>query len=337
MHKKWQGALLACVAAAWVGGCGGGKAHKPELVVEEDVSAVIELPDGSRCTEPPGLSALLASPGGQVAQSRLAAEAGTDAKPAEATEQKPEAKVEETAPVEPEVKAEDASPRDEGEVAAASAAEAASSRSDEEAAAGDIVIGTARVKPDGDAEEATPRNEEEAAAPSAAEEKARNAEAKPEGATAPAAQAEPGHLEIEAAYFQLCRAYKSNAVDKAEFERQRANYLELRQGLLQRGIRGWLDREGGIREAGKLCMVVHANETPTARSFTRWVPPETSVDDCAVFAAKAGAGEILLGCTEGQWQNRWAKRAVAVGPTGTRNRGLVVSDTPSAPDPNCGW
>lgn len=335
MHKKWQGALLACVAAAWVGGCGGGTAHKPELVVEEDVSAVIELPDGSRCTEPPGLSDLLASPGGQLAQSRLVAEAGTDGKPVEATEKKPEAKVEETAPVKPETKAEEAPPRNEREAAVASAAEAASPPS-EEAADGNIVIGTAGVKPDGDADEATPRNEEKAAAASAAE-KAANAEPKPAGATAPAAQAEPGHLEIEAAYFQLCRAYKSNAVNKAEFERQRANYLEMRQGLLQRGIRDWLQREGGIREAGKLCMVVHATETSTARSFTRRVPPETSVDDCAVFAAKAGAGEILLGCTEGQWQNRWAKRAVAVGPIGTRNRGLVVRDTPSAPDPNCGW
>jgi len=232
MHKGLQGVLLAGLAAGMLAGCGGSKPQKPEPVIEEDVSAVIQLPDGSTCTEPPGLAALLESPGGQLARRLLSTEG----------------KVEDELAKEKEVKI--------------------------------------------------------------------------------------GHAEVGAAWFDLCRAYVREGLQKPEFERQRGNYVGVRQMLLAQGIRDWVNRKDGIKEAGKLCMVVHGTETADARNFTRWVPPETTVNDCAVFSARAGGTEILLGCTEGQWKNHWARRTVPATAGGTRNRGQVVRDTPSAPDPN---
>jgi hypothetical protein len=67
------------------------------------------------------------------------------------------------------------------------------------------------------------------------------------------------------------------------------------------------------------------------------VPETTTVDDCAVLAQRSGGTEVLLGCTEGNWANHWAKKTVATGALGRKNRSLVVRDTPAAPDPNCGW
>jgi hypothetical protein len=234
MHKRLQGLLLAGVAAGLVAGCGGNQAAKPGPVIEKDVAAVIKLPDGSTCTEPPGLAALLEAPGGQLAR-KLMAEEG-----------------------------------------------------------------------------------------------------KLEDAFAKEKDAKIGNDEIEAAWFDVCRAYRNDEIKKAELERQRNNYLTLRQVQLTQGVKAWAARKDGIKEAGKLCMVVYG-ESDSARNSTRWVPPETTVDDCALLATRAGAGEVLLGCTEGQWKNNWAKRTVTAGPLGAKSRGQRVRDTPTAPDPNCGW
>ena len=228
----WAGLVAGIVAG---GGCATPKGDQPGMVVEKDVARVLKLPDGSSCTEPPGLSALLEAPGGQLA-SRLLATGG---------------KVEE--------------------------------------------------------------------------------------ALAKEKDARFSNDELEAAWFNACRAYLNGEMKKDVFEPQRANYLALRQVRLAEGIRDWVNRKEGIREAGKLCMVVFGGEVESARNSTRWVPPETTVDDCALFATRAGGGDVLLGCTEGQWKNHWAKRTVAAGALGTRSRGQLVRDTPAAPEPNCGW
>jgi hypothetical protein len=67
------------------------------------------------------------------------------------------------------------------------------------------------------------------------------------------------------------------------------------------------------------------------------VPGDTTVDDCALMASRAGMSDVLLGCTEGRWVNHWAKRAIAAGPWGTKNRKLKIAGTDYAPDPNCAW
>lgn len=236
MQKRWACVLAAGMAVGMVAGCGGPKAAKPDgPVIEKDVLAVIKLPDGSTCTEPPGLSALLEAPGGQLVSRLMASE--------------------------------------------------------------------------GKVEEALAKEKD----------------------------AKFSNEEIEAVYFDACRTYDNKGMKKPEFDKLRENYLSLRQVQLAQEIKAWAARKDGIKEAGKLCMVVHGTETADARNFTRWVPPETTVNDCAVFSARAGGTEILLGCTEGQWKNHWARRTVPATAGGTRNRGQVVRDTPSAPDPNCGW
>jgi hypothetical protein len=229
----WMGGMAGAMAAL-VGGCAAPKTSQPGVVIEADVARVIKLPDGSTCTEPSNLSALLAAPGGQLARRLM------------------------------------------------------------------------------------------------------TTEEKLEDAIAKEKEGRFSNDEIEAAYFDLCRAYSREEIKKDAFARVRANYLSLRQVQLNQGIRDWTSRKDGIKEAGKLCMVVFG-DTGNSRNYTRWVPPETTADDCAVFSSRAGGSEVLLGCTEGQWKNRWAKKPVAATATGARSRGLVVRDTPSAPEPNCGW
>ena len=143
--------------------------------------------------------------------------------------------------------------------------------------------------------------------------------------------------EVEAAFFDVCRAYSKGEIKKDVFEKDRLIYLELRQSLLAQGIKAWVDKKDGIKDAGKVCMLVFAADTANSRNTSRWVPESTTVDDCALFAHKAGAGDVLLGCTEGQWKNHWAKKIVGTGPLGAKGRGQMVRDTSAAPEPNCGW
>lgn len=143
--------------------------------------------------------------------------------------------------------------------------------------------------------------------------------------------------EVEAAFFDACRAYSKGEIKKDVYEKDRRIHLELRQSLLAQGIKAWVDKKDGIKDPGKLCMLVFGADTASARNLSRWVPETTTVDDCALLAHNTGGGDVLLGCTEGQWKNHWAKKTVGAGPLGSKSRGQMVRDTAAAPEPNCGW
>jgi hypothetical protein len=160
--------------------------------------------------------------------------------------------------------------------------------------------------------------------------------AAPEEVLKQAQQVKVTDAEVEAAWFDVCRAYFKGELQKPVFDKNRGIYLELRQSLLAQGIKAWVDKKDGIKDPGKLCMVVFDN-LENLKNFVRKVPETTTVDDCALFAIRAQATEVLLGCTEGSWKNHWAKGRIPGGPLGARKRGLEVRDTPLAPDPNCGW
>ena len=143
--------------------------------------------------------------------------------------------------------------------------------------------------------------------------------------------------EAEAVYFDACRAYSNAAIKKEAFDKDRAVYLGLRQQFFAQGVKQWRDKKDGIADPGKLCLVRLPDTDPDHRSFTRVVPADSTVNDCAQLAVTNGSGELLLGCTGGHWQNRWAKRPIAVGPAGAKTRELSVKGTASAPAPDCGW
>jgi len=143
--------------------------------------------------------------------------------------------------------------------------------------------------------------------------------------------------EAEAVYFDACRAYSNAAIGKEAFYRDRTVYLGLRQQFFAQGVKAWRDKKDGIADPGKLCLVRLSDTDPDHRSFTRVVPADSTVNDCAQLAATNGSGEILLGCTRGHWQNIWAKRPIAVGQAGTKSKELTVKGTARAPDPDCGW
>lgn len=143
--------------------------------------------------------------------------------------------------------------------------------------------------------------------------------------------------EIEAVYFDACRAYSKSEIKKDAFERNRTVYLELRQQLLAQRMKKWQEKADGINDAGKLCLVALPDTDPDHRSFTRVMPPDTTVADCAQLAIANGSAEILLGCTKGNWENLWAKNSIAVAHSGARLPELSSSGGGRAPDPNCGW
>ena len=162
-------------------------------------------------------------------------------------------------------------------------------------------------------------------------------DAKPDEAMTQAKEIKYTHEEMEAVYFDACRAYANAEITKAAFDKDRNMYFGLRQQLFAQSVKAWQDKKDGIADSGKLCLVTRPDTDPDNRSFTRVVPEESTVDDCARLAAKSGGGEILLGCTKGHWENSWAKRPIAIGPAGAKTRDLSVRGTPYAPDPDCGW
>ena len=143
--------------------------------------------------------------------------------------------------------------------------------------------------------------------------------------------------EVEAVYFDACRAYSNAEITKAAFEKDRNIYFGMRQQLFAQGVKEWQDKKDGIADSGKLCLVTRPDTDPDNRSFTRVIPVDSTVDDCARLAASSGGSEILLGCTKGHWENVWAKTPIAIGPTGAKTRDLSVRGTTHAPDPDCGW
>lgn len=161
-------------------------------------------------------------------------------------------------------------------------------------------------------------------------------EAAPDEVLKQAKEVKVADAEVEAAWFDVCRAYFKGELEKPVFEKNRSIYLELRQSLLAQGIKAWIDKKDGLKDPGKLCMVIF-DDIASLKNFVRRVPDTATVDDCALFASRAGATEVLLGCTEGSWKNHWAKQRIPGGPLGTRKRGLEARDTQMAPNPNCGW
>jgi len=143
--------------------------------------------------------------------------------------------------------------------------------------------------------------------------------------------------DVEAVYFDACRAYSNAQITKQAFEKDRSIYFGLRQQLFAQGIKEWQDKKAGITDPGKLCLVTRPDTDPDNRSFTRVVPVDSTVDDCARLAVKSGGSEILLGCTKGHWDNVWAKRPIAVDPISEKIRPHSVKGTSLAPDPDCGW
>src|SRR5579859_349445 len=120
-----------------------------------------------------------------------------------------------------------------------------------------------------------------------------------------ARELKPTPEEVEAVYFDACRAYSNLEIPKWAFERDKILYRDLHQQLFAQGVKEWQDKKNGIADAGKLCLVSLPDTDPEHRSFTRVVPADSSVYDCAQLAVASGSGEILLGCTKGHWDNTW--------------------------------
>jgi len=143
--------------------------------------------------------------------------------------------------------------------------------------------------------------------------------------------------EAEAVYFDSCRAYSNAALPRQDFEKGRTVYYGLRRLFFAQGVKEWQEKKDGIADPGKLCLVILPGTDPDHRSFTRVVPADSSVIDCAQLALANGSAEILLGCTKGHWEDRWAKTPLTLGNGGTRLKQSTVKGTPHAPDPDCGW
>jgi hypothetical protein len=143
--------------------------------------------------------------------------------------------------------------------------------------------------------------------------------------------------EAEAIYFDACRAYAKRTMPKDEFEENRTVYLALRGKFTAEGVKEWQDKKEGIADPGKLCLVSLPDTDPDHRSFTRVVPGNATINDCAELAVVNGSREILLGCTKGHWDNTWAKKPISLGAEGKPLKQLTAKGTALAPDPDCGW
>jgi hypothetical protein len=143
--------------------------------------------------------------------------------------------------------------------------------------------------------------------------------------------------EAEAIYFDACRALSNGEIKKEAFEKNRTIYISLRQQFVALDVKDWREKKDGIADAGKLCLVTLPDTDPDHRSFTRVIPADATVNDCAHLAATNGGSEILLGCTKGHWRNNWAKRPIALGEKFVHTKQLSAKGTAYAPDPDCGW
>ncbi len=146
-----------------------------------------------------------------------------------------------------------------------------------------------------------------------------------------------GIEEVEAVYYDACRAYSNAQIEKPVFDEYRTVYSALRQHIFAQGIKQWQEKKDGIDDAGKLCLVRLPDTDPDHRSFTRVVPEQSTVSDCARLAVQHGSNEILLGCTKGRWDNTWAAKPIVVDPTSRKPLVLSARGTDRAPEPDCGW
>lgn len=147
----------------------------------------------------------------------------------------------------------------------------------------------------------------------------------------------PSRQEIDAAMYQSCGEFARSELSQQEFERQRRLYQHVRIEHLSRGIQQWRDDPAGYDTAGKVCSFLFAGDQPDPRNVTRLVPQETAADDCAVYVHMNGGSHVLLGCSEGRWNTRWAVQPMLVGPNGWSNRRDSPVGTRYVPEANCGW
>ncbi|HVY04502.1 MAG TPA: hypothetical protein VHB46_00875 [Burkholderiales bacterium] len=146
----------------------------------------------------------------------------------------------------------------------------------------------------------------------------------------------PAKDEVEAVYFDSCRAYSNKEIDKEAFDKSKTVYYGLRQQLFAQDIKNWQEKKEGFADAGKLCLVLLPDTDPDKRSFTRVIPLDATVDDCAQYAIASGSAEIQLGCTKGHWNNNWAKSPIGITASAAKHQ-LSAKGSSHLPDPNCGW
>lgn len=147
----------------------------------------------------------------------------------------------------------------------------------------------------------------------------------------------PSYQYLDAALYISCGEYAGGELSKAVFSRQHRVYQAFRLEHLSRGIQQWRETPDGFEFPGKVCHFIHDNGQPDERDVTRLVPADTSVDDCAMFVSRNGGTHVLLGCSEGRWDNHWAQRRLLAHPNGWANRRAVAAGTRYVPEPNCDW
>lgn len=147
----------------------------------------------------------------------------------------------------------------------------------------------------------------------------------------------PPQQHLEAAFYLSCAQYVTGELSKAEFSKQRRIYQAMRLALLTAGIQAWRNDSRGYQSSGKLCHFIHNHGAPDKRDVSRLVPAETSVDDCAMLVNRNGGTHVLLGCSAGRWETRWAAHPLLAAPNGWANRHRSAAATRYVPEPNCGW
>ena len=147
----------------------------------------------------------------------------------------------------------------------------------------------------------------------------------------------PADGEIEAGFYLSCGEYARGTLSEAVFSRQRRIYQELRLERMVRGIQRWREEADGFEVPGKVCHFIFNGDHPDVRNVTRLVPPQTSVDDCALYVHNKGGTHVLFGCSAGRWKTDWAAQRLLAGPNGWANRHRSPVGTQYVPEPNCGW
>lgn len=147
----------------------------------------------------------------------------------------------------------------------------------------------------------------------------------------------PTRTEIDAAFYVSCGEFFRGELSDEVFDRRQRLYRMLRVEHVVRGVEEWRGDDEGFESSGKLCYFLFSGDQPDKRNVTRLVPAETTADDCAAYVSINGGSHVLLGCTKGRWETRWARQPLLTGPNGWDNRTDSPEGTRYVPDPNCGW